>query len=145
MAVVVFTERLELVPLPPGLPEAIARVRRRPRDVPVAALKMTLFERVHMPSFAGATEWLNSEPLGTAELRGHVVLVNFWTWTCINWLRQQPLRASRPEGNHPETLRVMTVVTRNAAPCGQKPARAGRGSGAASVGAPRRLDGFRRR
>jgi hypothetical protein len=51
---------------------------------------MTLFERVHMPSFAGATEWLNSEPLGPAELRGHVVLVNFWTLTCINWLRQEP-------------------------------------------------------
>jgi thiol-disulfide isomerase/thioredoxin len=51
---------------------------------------MSLFERVHMPSFAGATEWLNSEPLGLAELRGHVVLVNFWTWTCINWLRQEP-------------------------------------------------------
>jgi hypothetical protein len=33
---------------------------------------MTLFERVHMPSFAGATEWLNSEPLGAAELHGHV-------------------------------------------------------------------------
>jgi hypothetical protein len=43
---------------------------------------MTLFERVHMPSFAGATEWLNSEPLGPAELRGRVVLVNFWTLTC---------------------------------------------------------------
>ena len=51
---------------------------------------MTLFERVHMPSFAGATEWLNSEPLGPAELKGHAVLVNFWTWTCINWLRQEP-------------------------------------------------------
>jgi hypothetical protein len=36
-----------------------------------------------MPSFAGATEWLNSEPLGPAGLRDHVVLVNFWTWTCI--------------------------------------------------------------
>jgi hypothetical protein len=34
---------------------------------------MTLSERVHMPSFAGATEWLNSEPLGPAELEGHVV------------------------------------------------------------------------
>ena len=51
---------------------------------------MSLFERVHMPSFAGATEWLNSEPLGPDELRGHVLLVNFWTWTCINWLRQEP-------------------------------------------------------
>jgi thiol-disulfide isomerase/thioredoxin len=45
---------------------------------------------VHMPSLGGATGWLNSEPLGSAELRGHVVLVNFWTLTCINWLRQEP-------------------------------------------------------
>ena len=51
---------------------------------------MTLFAKVHVPSLDGATEWLNSEPLGPAELRGHVVLVNFWTLTCINWLRQEP-------------------------------------------------------
>ena len=40
-----------------------------------------------LPTFGGATEWLNSEPLSPAELRGHVVLVDFWTLTCINWLR----------------------------------------------------------
>ena len=51
---------------------------------------MSVFERVHMPSLDGATGWVNSEPLGPAELRGHVVLVNFWTLTCINWLRQEP-------------------------------------------------------
>src|ERR671914_272301 len=51
---------------------------------------MTVFERLQVPSLGGATGWLNSEPLGPAELRGHVVLVNFWTWTCINWLRQEP-------------------------------------------------------
>jgi len=51
---------------------------------------MTVFEHLHMPSLGGATEWLNSEPLGPVELRGHVVLVNFWTLTCINWLRQEP-------------------------------------------------------
>ena len=49
-----------------------------------------MFGRVHIPSLGGATEWLNSEPLGPADLRGHVVLVNFWTLTCINWLRQEP-------------------------------------------------------
>ena len=43
-----------------------------------------------MPPLAGAAEWLNSEPHGPAGLRGHVVLVNFWTLTCINWLRQEP-------------------------------------------------------
>jgi thiol-disulfide isomerase/thioredoxin len=51
---------------------------------------MTAIERLHMPSLDGATAWLNSEPLDRSELRGHVVLVNFWTLTCINWLRQEP-------------------------------------------------------
>jgi len=43
-----------------------------------------------LPSLGGATEWLNSPPLTTAGLRGKVVLVNFCTYTCINWLRQLP-------------------------------------------------------
>jgi thiol-disulfide isomerase/thioredoxin len=56
-----------------------------------------------MPSLGGATEWLNSAPLGPAELRRHVVLVDFWTLTCINWLRQEPYvrawsRAYRNDG-----------------------------------------------
>jgi thiol-disulfide isomerase/thioredoxin len=64
---------------------------------------MTLIGRVHIPSLAGATAWLNSEPLSPAELRGKVVLVNFWTLTCINWLRQEPYvrawsRAYRDDG-----------------------------------------------
>jgi thiol-disulfide isomerase/thioredoxin len=40
-----------------------------------------------LPGFDGATGWLNSPPLGAADLRGNVVLVDFWTYTCINWLR----------------------------------------------------------
>jgi len=43
-----------------------------------------------LPSFGGATGWLNSPPLTVADLRGKVVLVDFWTYTCINWLRQLP-------------------------------------------------------
>jgi hypothetical protein len=43
---------------------------------------MTISERAHMPSLDGATAWLNSEPLDPANLRGHVVLVDFWTFTC---------------------------------------------------------------
>jgi thiol-disulfide isomerase/thioredoxin len=42
------------------------------------------------PSLAGATGWLNSPPLTPASLRGKVVLVDFWTLTCINWLRTLP-------------------------------------------------------
>jgi thiol-disulfide isomerase/thioredoxin len=44
----------------------------------------------HLPGFDGATGWLNSPPLTAADLRGRVVLVNFWTYTCINWLRTLP-------------------------------------------------------
>ncbi|HET8554353.1 MAG TPA: cytochrome c biogenesis protein DipZ [Rhodanobacteraceae bacterium] len=42
------------------------------------------------PSLAGATQWLNSEPLTPASLRGKVVLVDFWTYSCINCLRSLP-------------------------------------------------------
>jgi hypothetical protein len=37
-----------------------------------------------LSSFAGATSWLNAEPLTPGGLRGRVVLVDFWTYTCIN-------------------------------------------------------------
>ena len=43
-----------------------------------------------LPSSGGATGWLNSPPLTPDGLRGKVVLVDFWTYTCINWLRQLP-------------------------------------------------------
>jgi Thioredoxin like C-terminal domain/AhpC/TSA family len=45
---------------------------------------------LHMPSLSGATEWLNSEPLAPAGLQGRVVLIDFGTYTCINWLRTLP-------------------------------------------------------
>jgi thiol-disulfide isomerase/thioredoxin len=44
----------------------------------------------HLPPFDGATGWLNSEPLTPEGLHGRVVLVDFWTYTCINWLRTAP-------------------------------------------------------
>jgi thiol-disulfide isomerase/thioredoxin len=47
-----------------------------------------------LPSLSGATGWLNSPRLEAADLRGKVVLLDFWTYTCINWLRTLPyLRA----------------------------------------------------
>jgi len=72
---------------------------------------MSVFERLRMPSFAGATEWLNSEPLGPAELRGRVVLVDFWTWTCINWLRQEPYVRAWSQAYRDDGLVVIGVHT----------------------------------
>jgi thiol-disulfide isomerase/thioredoxin len=47
-----------------------------------------------LASLTSATEWLNSQPLTRAGLAGQVVVVDFWTYTCINWLRTLPyLRA----------------------------------------------------
>lgn len=43
-----------------------------------------------LPSLANATAWLNSQPLTAAGLRGKIVLIEFWTYTCINWRRQLP-------------------------------------------------------
>ena len=42
------------------------------------------------PSLDGAVEWLNSKPLTTEQLKGKVVVVDFWTYTCINCLRAIP-------------------------------------------------------
>src|SRR5687768_1575131 len=64
-----------------------------------------------MPALDGATEWLGSEPLGSAELRGHVVLVNFWTWTCINWLRQEPYVRAWSQTYRDDGLVVIGVHT----------------------------------
>jgi thiol-disulfide isomerase/thioredoxin len=41
----------------------------------------------HLPGFEGATGWLNSPSLAATDVAGKVVLVDFWTYTCINWLR----------------------------------------------------------
>ena len=67
---------------PPGLLRSIVhRLAGDETELPVEG---------HLPSFDGATGWLNSEPLTPEGLRGRVVLVDFWTYTCINWLRTAP-------------------------------------------------------
>ena len=74
---------------------------------------MSVFERlrVHMPPLGGATEWLNSEPLDPAGLRGHVVLVDFWTFTCINWLRTEPYVRAWSQAYRDDGLVVIGVHT----------------------------------
>jgi hypothetical protein len=68
--------------VPPGLIRSFAhRLAGDAAELPVEG---------HLPKFEGATSWLNTEPLTPEGLRGRVVLVDFWTYTCINWLRTAP-------------------------------------------------------
>jgi cytochrome c biogenesis protein CcdA/thiol-disulfide isomerase/thioredoxin len=55
---------------------------------PVRSAPMT--NEGSMPSLAGASAWLNSSPLAAADFRGRVLLVDFWTYSCINCLRSIP-------------------------------------------------------
>jgi thiol-disulfide isomerase/thioredoxin len=64
-----------------------------------------------LPSLTGATGWLNSKPLTPAELRGKVVLVEFWTYSCINWLRVQPYVRAWSEKYRDHGLVVIGVHT----------------------------------
>jgi thiol-disulfide isomerase/thioredoxin len=64
-----------------------------------------------MPPLDGAIEWLNSEPLTTEGLRGQVVAVDFWTYTCINWLRTLPYIRAWAEKYKEDGLVVIGVHT----------------------------------
>ena len=64
-----------------------------------------------LPSFDGATGWLNSPPLTAADLHGKIILVNFWTYTCINWLRQLPYLRAWAEKYADHRLAVIGVHT----------------------------------
>jgi thiol-disulfide isomerase/thioredoxin len=63
------------------------------------------------PSFAGATEWLNSPPLTADGLKGKVVLVDFWTYSCINCLRTIPYLRAWAEKYKDQGLVVIGVHT----------------------------------
>jgi len=64
-----------------------------------------------LPSLAGASGWLNSPSLTATDLRSKVVLVNFWTYTCINWLRQLPYVRAWAEKYQDDGLVVLGVHT----------------------------------
>jgi cytochrome c biogenesis protein CcdA/thiol-disulfide isomerase/thioredoxin len=67
-------------PSSPGIPETAAMVTTS-ASLPIIGT---------MPEFKGITDWVNSPPLTTSVLRGKVVLVDFWTYSCINCIRTLP-------------------------------------------------------
>jgi thiol-disulfide isomerase/thioredoxin len=58
------------------------------QQMPSTAIRLPVEGK--LPSLGNATAWLNSAPLTAADLGGKVVLVEFWTYSCINWRRQLP-------------------------------------------------------
>ena len=68
-------------------------------------------DKGEMPSLGGATGWLNSQQLTGADLRGKVVLVDFWTYSCINWLRTLPYVRAWAEKYKDQGLVVIGVHT----------------------------------
>jgi thiol-disulfide isomerase/thioredoxin len=64
-----------------------------------------------LASLLTAPKWLNTEPLRTEDLRGKVVLVNFWTFTCVNWLRTFPYVRAWAEKYKDRGLVVVGVHT----------------------------------
>jgi thiol-disulfide isomerase/thioredoxin len=68
--------------------ETLAADKSVVQQMTTAAVKLPI--EGELPSLGSATEWLNSKPLTAAGLRGKVVLIDIWTYTCINWLRTLP-------------------------------------------------------
>jgi thiol-disulfide isomerase/thioredoxin len=64
-----------------------------------------------LPSLGSATGWLNSQPLTASGLRGKVVLIDVWTYTCINWLRSRPYVRAWAEKYKDRGLVVVGVHT----------------------------------
>jgi thiol-disulfide isomerase/thioredoxin len=65
--------------------------------------------QTELASLERANEWLNSPPLTPPALRGKVVLIDFWTYTCINWLRQLPFVRAWAEKYKDQGLVVVGV------------------------------------
>jgi thiol-disulfide isomerase/thioredoxin len=72
---------------------------------------MIAFHHTRHPSYEGATGWINSEPLTPESLQGRVVLTQFWTFTCINWLRTLPYVRAWSEAYAGDGLVVVGVHT----------------------------------
>jgi len=77
----------------------------------LTAVSVSLGVKGELPSLDGAIRWLNSPPLGTGDLRGKVVLVEFWTYSCINWRRTLPYVRAWAEKYKGQGLVVIGVHT----------------------------------
>ena len=89
--------------------EALAEDKRVVQQMTPAAVRLPI--EGELPSLGSATEWLNSPPLTAAGLRGKVVLIDVWTYSCINWIRQLPYVRAWAEKYKNQGLVVIGVHT----------------------------------
>ena len=90
---------------------ALDRFTGRLRPVPTAVDAASLPDEGTLPDFAAATGWLNSPPLTWPDLAGRVVLVDFWTYSCINCLRTLPHLKHWHELYGPAGLTIIGIHT----------------------------------
>lgn len=66
---------------------------------------------IYLPEFNGISEWLNSTPLSIAKLRGNVILIQFWTFACINCQRTLPYITKWHQEYQSQGLKVIGIHT----------------------------------
>jgi cytochrome c biogenesis protein CcdA/thiol-disulfide isomerase/thioredoxin len=94
---------------------ATARATAVPASVAIAGVRTPSLPKLGAaPEFTGTQRWFNTadgKPLSLAGLRGHVVLVDFWTYTCINCIRTLPFLKGLYATYHPHGLQIVGVET----------------------------------
>ena len=90
---------------------SVARVMDRLTPAAMAATEPDISPKGQMPSLDGAVQWLNSPALSAEALRGKVVLVDFWTYDCINCQRTLPYVKQWAERYGKDGLVVIGVHT----------------------------------
>ena len=103
--------RLILVAILAAACAAPSRTLTEDKEMQPARNLMQLPIEGDLPLFDGATGWINSKALTRNDLRGKVVLVEFWTYTCINWLRTAPYVRAWAEKYKDKGLVVIGVHT----------------------------------
>jgi cytochrome c biogenesis protein CcdA/thiol-disulfide isomerase/thioredoxin len=101
--------KLSLASTSPAEQRLVDRLARGPVPVSTTANATESSGPDQLPSFSGATGWLNSAPLTGTELRGHVVLLDVWTYSCINCLRTLPFVKQWANEYGPDGLVVIGV------------------------------------
>ncbi|MBB2906458.1 cytochrome c biogenesis protein CcdA/thiol-disulfide isomerase/thioredoxin [Rhizobium sp. RAS22] len=102
-------DRLDAVRGPEQKVEVSEKTAATAPDGDAAAMRPALPVEGTAPSLDGAVEWLNSPPLTREDLRGKVVLIDFWTYSCINCIRTLPYVRAWAEKYRDQGLVVIGV------------------------------------